>query len=65
MQNINTLWEILGNLEEEDAPHVLTKLFIIYEERLTRTPDDEATLLFFRHLKQALEQVDECNLNRR
>ncbi|MEN8200127.1 MAG: hypothetical protein ABFR63_08645 [Thermodesulfobacteriota bacterium] len=55
----------MGELEADDVPHVLTKLFTIYEERLDRSPDDEATLLFFKHLRQALEQVNECNLNRR
>ncbi|MEN8199579.1 MAG: hypothetical protein ABFR63_05845 [Thermodesulfobacteriota bacterium] len=55
----------MGNIGEDDIPHVLTKLFTIYEERLDRSPDDEACHLFFKHLRQALEQVDECNLNRR
>lgn len=63
--NTNDLWETMGELGEDDVPHVLTKLFTIYEERLSRTPDDEATLLFFKHLGQALAQVDSCNLNRR
>jgi hypothetical protein len=65
MTATNDLWEALGEVEEDDAPHVLTKLFTIYEERLSRKPDDEATQLFFKHLGQALEQVNECNLNRR
>ncbi len=63
--NTNDLWEIMGELEEDDVPHVLTRLFTIYEERLSQTPDDEATALFFKHLGQALDQVDSCNLNRR
>lgn len=63
--NTNELWEAIGNLEEEDIPHVLTKLFTIYEERLSQKPDDEATALFFKHLRQALDQVGDCNLNRR
>ena len=61
----NDLWEKMGDLEGEDVPYVLTKLFAIYEERLSRMPEDEATTLFFKHLGQALEQVDGCNLNRR
>ncbi len=63
--NTNELWEDLGNLEEEDVSHVLTRLFTIYEERLSQKPDDEATALFFKHLGQALDQVGDCNLNRR
>ncbi len=63
--NTNDLWEKMGDLEEEDIPHVLTKLFTIYEERLHRMPDDEATALFFKHFGQALNQVSDCNLNRR
>ena len=63
--NTNELWETMGDLEEEDVPHVLTKLFTIYEERLSRKPDDEAATLFFKHLGQALDQVNDCNLNRR
>jgi hypothetical protein len=65
MTNTNDLWEALGEVEEDDVPHVLTKLFTIYEERLNRRPDDQAAQLFFQHLSQALEQVNECNLNRR
>lgn len=63
--NTNELWEKMGDLEKEDIPHVLTKLFTIYEERLHLKPDDEATTLFFKHLEQALNQVGDCNLNRR
>ena len=65
MINTNTIWEILGDTEEDDIPHVLTKLFTIYEEKLQRNPDNEAVIDFFRHLSQALDQVNECNLNRR
>jgi len=65
MINTNDLWEALGDLEEEDVPHVLTKLFILYEERLSRNPDDTTTILFFQHLSQAVAQTSECNLNRR
>lgn len=63
--NTNDLWEKVGDLEGEDVPYVLTKLFTIYEERLSRMPEDKATVLFFKLLGQALEQVDGCNLNRR
>lgn len=65
MNKTNDLWEAIGDLEEDDIPHVLTKLFTIYEEKLQRNPDDGAVIDFFRHLSQALSQVNECNLNRR
>ena len=65
MINTNDLWEAIGNLEEDDVSHVLTKLFTLYEERHRRHPDDDATLLFFQHLSQAVAQTSECNLNRR
>lgn len=63
--NTSELWEAIGDLAEEDVPHVLTRLFTSYEERLNHHPDDEATLLFFQLLSQAVAQTDECNLNRR
>ncbi len=65
MINTNDLWEAVGDIGEDDAPHVLTKLFAIYEERLERNPDDNEATDFFKHLSQALALVNECNLNRR
>lgn len=65
MINTSDLWDTVGDLEEEDIPHVLTKLFLLYEERLNRNPDDEAAALFFQHLAQVVSQTSECNLNRR
>ena len=65
MINTNDLWEILGDTEEDDIPHVLTKLFTIYEEKFQLNPEDPAVIDFFNHLSQALAQVNECNLNRR
>lgn len=55
----------MGELAEEDAVHVLTRLFTMYEEQEQRHPNDEATALFFRNLISALGQTSECNLNRR
>lgn len=65
MTNTNDIWEQLGDMEEDDIPHVLTKLFSLYEERLQKNPQDESSRHFFRHLSQALKQVGDCNLNRR
>lgn len=65
MINTNDLWETLGDVGEDDIPHVLTKLFAVYEEILERNPEDASAKTFFKHLSQVLAQVDACNLNRR
>ena len=61
----NSLWEIMGDTGEDDIPHVLTRLFTIYEEKLQQNPNDPAVIEFFKNLSQALALVNECNLNRR
>ena len=65
MSSSNEAWDHLGELSEDDAIHVLTRLFSMYEEREQRNPDDPATSLFFRNLITALGQTSSCNLNRR
>lgn len=65
MESTNDLWEQIGDLGDDDLPHVLTNLFTVYEKRLTDTPDDEAASDFFKYLSQVLRHVSECNLNRR
>ncbi len=61
----NKLWGDLGELEEEEAIHVLTKLFETYETLHNQKPDDTAVLDFFNRLDAAMSQTRECNLNRR
>ena len=65
MSSSNDAWEHLGELTEEDAMHVLTRLFSMYEEEGQRHPEDKAAPLFFRNLITALGQTSACNLNRR
>jgi len=69
MDQINTnpsdLWEEIGSIDEEELPHVLTKLFISYEELLSRDPESLEAKTFFRHLANAISQTSQCNLNRR
>jgi len=65
MRSPNDLWEAIGMLADDEFPHVITKLFAIYEERLARKPGDEEALLFFRNLDTAISQSTICNLNRR
>jgi len=54
MTTSNDSWAALGELEEEDAVHVLTRLFTMYDEQQQRNPDDKAAALFFRNLATAL-----------
>ena len=65
MKNPNDLWDEIGSLPDEELPHVITKLFAAYEERLKRNPNDEEALLFFRNLENAIKETSTCNLNRR
>jgi hypothetical protein len=65
MSTSNDVWAELGELDEEDAVHTLSRLFVMYEEQQQRNADDEACALFFRNLSTAIKQASECNLNRR
>ena len=65
MTTANDVWSALGELADEDAVHVLTRLFTLYEEQEQCNPEDEAAALFFRNLATAVSQTCECNLNRR
>ena len=65
MTKANDVWEALGEMAEDDAVHVLSRLFALYEEQQQRNQDDEAAALFFRNLSTAIGQSVECNLNRR
>lgn len=59
------LWEKIGALDEMDLANVIAKIFATYEEKLLINQDDRDALQFFRTLQQVVDQVDECNLNRR
>ena len=65
MRSPNDIWEALGELDEEEAPHVLTKLFAMYEKILTQEGESKETNRFFQNLDNAIEMSQECNLNRR
>ena len=65
MKSANELWEDMGSLSEDDVPHVLTKLFLIYDKKLEHDPKAQEALDFFKHLDNAISQTSECNLNRR
>ena len=65
MSSVNDIWAELGSLSEEDASHVLNKLFMTFETFLERDPDHVAAKLFMDQLALAIQQTQECNLNRR
>ena len=59
------LWEKIGTLDEMDLASVLARIFATYEDKLLINQDDREALQFFRALQQVVDQVGECNLNRR
>ncbi len=63
--NTSDLWEVLGDLDEDQPLQLLTQLFFRNEERLQKNPEDAVATAFFRDLSVLLEQVRACNLNRR
>jgi len=65
MRSRNDLWEALGAIDEEETPHVLTRLFTMYEQIIEGDPDNPEAHKFFQNLDNALSMTEECNLNRR
>ncbi|BHH85488.1 hypothetical protein [Desulforhopalus sp. 52FAK] len=65
MRSPNELWEALGDIDDEEAQHVLARLFAMYEQMLTQDGATEETDRFFQNLHNAIELTQECNLNRR
>ena len=44
MTTSGDVWAELGELNDEDAVHTLSRLFVMYEEQQQRNPDDEAVI---------------------
>ncbi|MBU0730795.1 MAG: hypothetical protein KKE17_08155 [Proteobacteria bacterium] len=65
MKEMNDIWEDLGSLAEHEMLHVMTKLFVVYEEMVKRDPANGEALNFFKHLGVVIDQTKQCNLNRR
>lgn len=65
MKTPNDLWADIGTLADDELSQVITRLVAFYGERLDRNPEDWEALLFFRNLDTAINQVTQCNLNRR
>ena len=63
--NITELWDALGSLPEAEMPHVLTRLFALYEARLQQNPDEPEALHFFKNLDRVITETCQCNSNRR
>lgn len=65
MRSTGDLWEALGSINEEETGHVLSRLFVVYEQLLDHDPQNKEAAAFFRNLDNVLSQTEECNLNRR
>lgn len=65
MRSPNEIWEALGDIDDEEAQHVLARLFAMYEDQVTRDGETKETSRFFQNLDNAIELTQECNLNRR
>ena len=61
----NEVWEKIGDIPDDEVIHVLTKLFLVYEELVKQNPENQEALNFFKYLDNAIEQTNQCNLNRR
>lgn len=59
------LWGEIGSLSDDEAGHVLARLFAAYELESESNADSEFCTEFFKRLSAALSQTRECNLNRR
>lgn len=64
-KTINDLWGEIGSLSGDEALHVLTRLFDIYEAEIQRNPDSQEVNDFFKHLDNTVTQISQCNSNRR
>ena len=65
MNSPNDIWIDRGELPDEEVIHMMTKLFVIYEEKIKNNPEDLEALNFFKNLDNSISQTNQCNLNRR
>ncbi|PIE57798.1 MAG: hypothetical protein CSA33_07080 [Desulfobulbus propionicus] len=61
----NDLWEIIGDLQDNEHEQIVLRLFMQYEERLKAYPDDLEAQHFFNYLSAIIEHIQSCNVNRR
>lgn len=64
-KNAIDYWEEIGALADAEVMQTLTRLVALYGDRLEKNGEDGEALAFFRNLDLALDQVRQCNLNRR
>ncbi|MFZ5758001.1 MAG: hypothetical protein ACOY4H_06420 [Thermodesulfobacteriota bacterium] len=64
-KNAIDYWEEIGALADDEVMQTLTRLVALYGDRLEQNDEDREALTFFRTLDIALDQVRQCNLNRR
>lgn len=65
MRSPNDLWEAVGTLAADETAQVLTRLVVLYADRLEKNPGAPEALLFFRDLDTTISQATQCTLNRR
>ena len=65
MKTPDELWNDLGEVAEEEIIHVVTKLFMTYEDQIKKDPHNLEAIHFFKNLANSIEQTTQCNLNRR
>ena len=58
----NDLWDALGEIPEEEAIHVLTKLFATYEQQLQNDPQSQEVHHFFQKLQNALQKCGNSSI---
>ncbi len=65
MSDAGELWEMIGELKDEETAQVLTRLYCVYDDMVKADPKNPEAALFFKHLENAISFCTECNLNRR
>ena len=65
MKTPNNLRGEPEKLPDKEVMHLITKLFALREDRLKKTPEDQAALNFYRNLPESMSLTSQCNLNRK
>ncbi|PID72089.1 MAG: hypothetical protein CSB34_04460 [Desulfobulbus propionicus] len=63
--NTNDLWELLGQMDENEYGQILFQLFAKYEELQKTASSSQEANQFFNFLQAIVQQVQSCNVNRR
>ncbi len=65
MTDVNEVWNKLGDIEEQQALHVLHLLFDGYEQNIKNGVDVDEAENFFESLGRAIDGACSCNVSRR